>query len=505
MSNHRALVIGAGVGGLALAIYLAEHGLEVEIVEKREGPGGRCGRLERDGHRFDVGATLLLMPRLCRSIFADWGEDLDAQLDLRPLDPIYTLYFEERGPFAFSADREHLREEMERLEPGSWARWQGYDDLGRRQYRVLMRRFLGRNFEGPADYFTLSNLLWFFRLQAHRRHFRLTARFLRTPELRAAFTFQNIYVGQSPFSSSAAYALLPAMELEQGGWYPVGGMHRIVERLVALCEQRGVRIRYDAEVAEVLVRHDTVAGVRLADGRRLPAGVVAANADLPYVYRSLLPPSREGQRLRRRRYASSALVFHWGLDEPLYGLGHHNIFLGRDYEEGFRRIFHAPGSGPPTHFYVNRPGSTDPSCAPPGRDTVSVIVPAPRHDPDRPLDWAELRDRTRDLVLERLAAEGFPDLERRIALERCFTPPDWQRALNLTHGSVFGSLDHGVDQVGWLRPANRHARIRGLYFVGGSTRPGSGVPLVLLSGRLTAERILRDRGVPPAFDAYPDF
>jgi phytoene desaturase len=493
--SPRALVVGAGAGGLALAIYLAEQGMDVEVLEKQGQPGGRCGRLSHGGHRFDLGATLLLMPRLCRSVFRDWGEDLDARVALRRLDPIYTLHFEGRGSFAFSSDRSRLSAELERREPGASAAWARYDALGRRQYRVLMARFLARNFDGPGDYFNLPNLYWFLRLGAHRRHTALARRYFRNPDLQAAFTLQNIYLGQSPFRSSGAFALLPAMEVEQGGWYPMGGMHSLVQALTQIAGSRGVRIRCGAEVAGILAPGGVARGVRLADGSRVDADIVVSNADLPYACDRLLSPPATGRARRRPRFASSAIVFHWALSRPADRLGHHGIFLGDDYAAGFDRIFRHAGAGPPTHFYVNRPTHTDPSCAPPGRDTVSVVLPAPCHDPARPLDWDRLDGEARNLVLRRLEAAGMGDLGPAITFEACITPPAWERMLNLTRGSVFGSLDHGLDQIGYLRPDNRHPRVRGLYFVGGSTRPGSGVPLVLLSARLTAQRIFRDQGI----------
>jgi len=434
-SRDRAIVIGAGVGGLSLAIYLAQHDVDVEVFEQRDQPGGRCGTIARDGHRFDLGATLLLLPRLIESVFADWDED-PASLGLRPLDPIYTLYFERGARFRFTPDLDALRAEIERFEPGAFPAWERYHALGCRQLDEAFRWFLGRNFDGPGSYFTPANAARFLRLRAHRRHFALVSRFFRAAELRAAFTFQNIYIGHSPYSASAVWGAIPAMELSQGASYPAGGMYGIVQRLVQLARARGVRIHLGVPVSEIVVR-----------GR-------------------------------------------------LDGLGHHGVFLGDDYARGFDAIFGAKGrrARPPlSHFYVNRPLATEAGAAPPGRDSVTVIVPAPACD-GRQGDWRGVVDETRSMVLSRLAAEGWPLGGDRIALEICHAPPWWRRALNITRGAVFGSLAHDLDQLGWLRPANRHPRIRGLYFVGGSTQPGSGVPLVLLSGRLTAERVLADRG-----------
>lgn len=213
----RVLIVGAGVGALSLAIYLGQRGYPVEILEKEPNPGGRCGRIERDGHRFDLGATLLLMPELFRSIYADWNQKLETHLALAPLKPIYELFFEKRGRLAFTTELPIMREQFERIEPGSFERFLRYVGFGWRQYQQLMGRFLGRNFNHAWDYFNPVNGYYFLKMKAHCNHFRHTCKFFKSPELQAAVTFQNIYVGQSPFTTSAAYMLLPAMELAQGG------------------------------------------------------------------------------------------------------------------------------------------------------------------------------------------------------------------------------------------------------------------------------------------------
>lgn len=499
MQKKKIIVIGAGAGGSALSIYLAQAGHAVTVLEKLEQPGGRCGQIRRDGHVFDLGATLMLMPLLFRSIYADWGEDLDGHLKLLPLHPIYHLHFENHGKLEFSSCLPVLQGQLEAREKGAFGRWLQYFDAGCRQYSGLMGRFLGRNFNHAWEYFHPLNGYYFFRLQAHRIHFNFAKKYFRTPELQAAFTFQNIYVGQSPFAASAAYALLPAMELAQGGWHPQGGMHSIVQSLVSIAQQRGVRFHYNAGVQKILIADSKIVGVLLDDGSEAAADIVVANADLPYVYRHLLPAAPGPARWRRLRYASSAIVFHWGLNRSFPELGHHNIFLAEDYRGGFDGIFKRGSFGDPPHFYLNRPAATDASAAPEDGDSISAIIPAAHLDDRQPQDWDALANRARRAVFQRLAREGLADIEKSIKFEIGFTPPVWQSSLNLSAGAVFGSLHHGLSQVGYLRPANRHPLHPNLYFVGGSTRPGSGVPLVLLSSRLTAERILQDLGNPHPF------
>jgi phytoene desaturase len=499
MAKVRCVIIGAGAGGCSLAVYLSRQGYDVTVLEKQEHPGGRCGQILKDGHRFDLGATLMLMPRLFRSIYADWGEHLEDYLQLKPLDPIYDIHFDRGAPFAFSSSLPVLQSQMEQLEKGSFDRWRSYFDLGCRQYRELVGRFLGRNFRHAWDYFHPVNAYYFLALQAHRNCFQYTRKFFRSPELQAAFTFQNIYVGQSPFATSAAYILLSAMELAQGGWYPLGGMHSVIANLVGLARRQGADFRFRAPVEKILIKNSRAVGVQLADGSELPADLVVANADLPYAYERLLPDAPAAARLRNLRYTCSAVVFHWGLNRSFPQLGHHNVFLSSDYRGGFDGIFRRGAFGEPPHFYLNRPSHTDPASAPAGQDSFSAIVPCAHLDPRNPQDWETLSRRARRAVLDRLAQAGLPDVEKSIKFEIAFTPATWAGTLNLTRGAVFGSLHHGLSQIGYMRPSNRHPRYRNLYFVGGSTHPGSGVPLALLSGRLTAERILQDRGLSRPF------
>ena len=497
--TRRVIIIGAGIGGLSLSIYLARHGFEVEIVEKQDRPGGRCSALEQGGHRFDAGATLLLMPRLVRSIYADWGQSLENHLDLLPLDPIYDLHFERGARLRFTPQLPGLMAQMERIEEGSFERFLRCFDLGWRQYQRLMSRFLGRNFDRPWSYFNPANGYYFLALKAYRNHHRHVCRYFKSPQLQAAFTFQNIYVGQSPFATSAAYALLPAVELAQGGWYPRGGMSAVAGSLEAMAREAGVRFHYGAAVRRIVIRSTEARAVSLDDGTEMEADIIAANADLPYVYRCLLPDSGRPRRLDRMGYTCSALVFYWGLARRQPDLGHHSIFVGEDYRAGFDGIFGGKGMCASPHFYVNRPASTDPSAAPPGKDSLTVIVPVHNLQGRGDEGWQGLTGRARDAVFARLAASGLGGLAGDVESETVHTPRDWAAALNLTHGAVFGSLDHRVTQVGYLRPSSRHAAFKNLYFVGGSTHPGSGVPLALLSGRLTAERILRAAGRKPAF------
>jgi phytoene desaturase len=233
----------------------------------------------------------------------------------------------------------------------------------------------------------------------------------------------------------------------------------------------------------------------MQDGSRLSADVIVANADLPYVYGALLPEKAEAERLERLKYTSSAIMFYWGVDRVYPQLGHHNIFLGGDYRASFDRIFKENTLPDEPSFYVHAPARTDPAAAPAGQDTLMVLVPVGHLDEAAGQDWARLQARARSDVLRRLADVGVTDLDQHLKFEVSYTPRDWLSMYNMAKGAAFG-LGHDFFQVGYLRPQNRHGRYRNLYFAGGSTHPGTGLPLVLLSARLTTERILKEIGAP---------
>jgi phytoene desaturase len=319
------------------------------------------------------------------------------------------------------------------------------------------------------------------------------SRYFADERLRAALSFQTMYLGISPFDAPAVYGLLPFTELAHGIWYPDGGLHEIPRALARIAEDLGAAIHYDAAVRRIDVEGGRATGCTLADGRRIAADVVLCNADLPWAYRNLIAP--DASRLRgaeRLRYTSSAYMMYLGTRQAFPTLVHHNVFFGRDFRGSFEDLFRNHRVPADPSFYVNVAARTDASVAPAGRDGVYVLVPVPHGDAR--LDWKAEGARLRAHVLARLAACGA-DLRQAIEFERHVTPDDWAADLNLERGAAFG-LSHDFFQVGVFRPANQDSRVRNLFFVGASTQPGTGLPMVLLSARLATERILAMAGVP---------
>ncbi len=492
-----ALVIGAGVGGIGAAARLARAGYQVTVLEKNARPGGRTAMLEKDGFRFDTGPTLFLMPETFAETFTALGERMEDHLDLIRIDPTYRVHFHDSTSINLTSDLIDMRKQMDAIEPGSFDGLLRYLSEGYRHYYISLDRFVGRNFRSLLEYFSPANLPLLIQLKALQKHYPNVSRYFRDPRLRAAFTFQNMYLGLSPYDALATYSLLQFTEMAEGVWFPRGGIYQVVEKLTAIAEGLGVQFMYNAPVSEIMVDGQRATGVKLTDGVQMQADVVIANADLPYAYSKLLPKNGTAPRLAKKKYTSSAFMFYWGVKGgQIKEFLHHNVFLSdHDYYRSFVRIFDELTLPDEPSFYICAPTRTDPTFAPPDHDNLMALVPTGHINDKSPQQWEALRQKARNAVFERLARLGVRDLESRIISETTIMPPDYENVLNLAKGSAFG-LSHNFTQVGYLRPHNRHPRYGNLYFVGASTHPGTGVPLVLLSARLVIERVLKEQPAP---------
>jgi phytoene desaturase len=494
MTRKHVLIVGAGAGGLTAAAHLAGRGLDVTVVEKNEQAGGRCGRLRRDGHHFDIGPTLFVMPRLYEQEFAALGERLGDHLALQRVDPTYHLIFDDGRRLELTADRARMQQQLEAIEPGSHAALGRYLEEGRRHYDLAMPNLVRRNFRSLGEFLSPAMIPLYLRLKAVTPHYAHMRRYFDDPRLRAAFTFQDMYMGLSPFVAPATFSLMQYTELADGVWYPMGGMAAVAGSLRTLAERRGAQLILGTSVDRILTHNSHVAGVCLEDGRVLEADAIIANADLPYVYRELLPADGAANRLGRLRYSCSTINFLWGLDRAYPQIPPHALFLVDAYRENFEAIQNGATLAEQPSVYFHAPARLDPAMAPPGQDTLIGIVPVGHIKEAADQDWEGLRERARNVLLAKLTVLGAGDLEAHIKFEIALTPPFWRSRFNLVRGATHG-LAHTLLQMGYFRPRNRHARYRNLYFAGASTHPGTGLPTALVSGRLAAERVLEDSGL----------
>lgn len=491
MQPKKVIVIGAGLAGIAAATRLAQHGLKVTVFEKNDHPGGRCDRLVRDGHTFDTGPTLLVMPLVYEAEFASLGTPFQALVDLQRVDPTYSLVFDDGSRLALSSDMKSMYDQLEGLEAGSFGGFLRYVEEGHRHYDLAMDRLVNRDFRRPGEFFNLGNLPLLVALKPLAKHYDHMDAYFKSERLKSAFTFQDVYMGLSPFEAPATFSMMPYTEIAHGVWYPRRGMYQVVEALMQLARQAGVEFVYDCTVKQIELDGRRVTGVTLEDGERAPADAVLANADLPYVYQKLLPPGPAAERLQRKRYSCSVISFFWGVDQPYPQLGPHTLFLADDYRENFTAIIRDLTLPRNPSLYIHAPARLDASMAPPGKETLIAHVPVGHLDEDQRQDWESLIDEARQAVFRRLALLGVNDLEAHLLFEIRYTPLSWRMRYNLVKGATHG-LCHNLMQLGYMRPANRHAQYHNLYFAGASTRPGTGMPTALISARQAAQRILDD-------------
>ncbi|HUR94221.1 MAG TPA: phytoene desaturase family protein [Gemmatimonadales bacterium] len=487
------VVVGAGLGGLAAAIRLRHRGFRVTVLERHAHPGGRCGLWESEGFRFDTGPTLLLMVDYLRALFAEVGRPLEHYLELRQLDPNYRVHYADGTTLDVTSRLNAVLEGLERIEPGVGPRFLRFLSETAQLYRIGLDSFVDRNCHRRGDFFNLNSAWLLLKARGMERLQRMVRRYFRTEKLQHTFSFQSLYLGLSPFDSPAIYSLLPYTEVAGGLYFPMGGMHAMPRALARLAGEMGVTVEYGRDVRALEREGGRIAAVRLADGSRVPADLVLANADLPYVYETLL--GEKYPRIDRFDFSCSAFLMYLGVNRRYPELTHHALVVPRDLKATCDDIFAGRLPEDPA-YYVCNPSKTDPTLAPPGCENLYVLVPVPSQLPGREIDWSVEGPRLEAEMLERLERFGLPDLRRHIVTRRTFTPADFTLEFSATRGEAFG-LAHGIDQVGYFRPHNRHPRLDNLYFVGQSTHPGCGIPMVLISSRLVAERMVEEQAVRP--------
>jgi phytoene desaturase len=490
MKPKSVIVIGAGIGGIVAAAHLAQHGIKVTVIEKNSHPGGRCDRINREGHHFDTGPTLLVMPLLYESEFAALGASMRERLDLQRVDPTYHLVFDDGSQLALTSDMKSLQEQLETFEPGSFQGFLRYMDEGHRHYHLGIEKLVQPDFRKASDFFKLSNLPLVQQVKPLVKHYANMSNYFNDPRLKAAFTFQDVYMGLSPFDALATFSLMPYSELAHGVYYPRGGMYSIVVALTELAREAGVEFVFDTAVERIDVDGNSAHGV-MVNGQLVKADAILANADLPYVYQNLLPQDGQAEKLAHKQYSCSVISFFWGMDKAFPALGPHTLFLASDYRENFDSIIRDLNLPANPSLYIHAPARLDPAMAPQGQDTLIAIVPVGHMSENGNQDWAKLRDEARGHVFRRLASLGITDLESHIKFETTFTPLSWRKRYNLVKGSTHG-LCHNLMQLGYFRPDLQHSRYRNLYFTGASTRPGTGLPTAMVSGRQASQRMMDD-------------
>lgn len=480
------VVVGAGLGGLSAAMHLAGAGRSVTILEREHSPGGRAGRLSisrPDGsYEFDTGPTVLTMPGLIEDCFTALGEQMGDWLSLEPLDTLYRAFYPDGSTLDVYADVDAMAEEIGRVtSPREAAGYRRYVAFVSALYRCEMRDFIDRNIDSPLDLLT-PDLARLAAMGGFRKLAPKVAQYLKDPRTQRLFSFQSMYAGLAPHDALAIYAVISYMDAVAGVFTPRGGMHAVPLSMAAAAQAHGVQIRYGTEVTGVERVGDRATAVLTADGERVPADVVVLNPDLPVAHRELL--GRQPWSVRRLRYSPSCFLLLAGSSAHYSAIAHHNIHFGRAWRGVFDDIIRDGRLMSDPSLLVSNPTRSDPSLAPAGKEIYYVLVPTPNLDAE--IDWRTRGPRYRDEVCELLEARGYRDFTASIEIEDVTTPLDWQ-ARGMERGAPFASA-HSFLQTGPFRPGNLLGQ--NIVFTGSGTRPGVGVPMVLISGRLAAERIL---------------
>ncbi|MDG1183280.1 MAG: phytoene desaturase [Tateyamaria sp.] len=491
-TGPRAIVIGAGLGGLAAAMRMGAKGYNVTVIDKLDVPGGRGSAIWQDGHRFDLGPTIVTVPQLYRDLWAACGRDFHAEVELKPLDPFYEIRWPDGTKFVAQQSTEKMRAEVAKIEPRDVAGfnrflrdserryWFGFEDLGRRSMHKLWDLIQ-----------VLPTFAW---LRADRSVYAHAARRFRNDKLRMAFSFHPLFIGGDPCNVTSMYILVSYLEKQFGVHYAMGGLAGMAKRMAEVIEDQNGTLLMQTEVDQIVVRDGRARGVRLTSGLELGADVVISNADAGHTYDHLMRSAHKTRwtprRLKRTRYSMSLFVWYFGTKgtrDKWSDVGHHTILNSPRYTGLLKDIFIKGKLADDMSLYVHRPSVTDPSVAPEGDDTFYVLSPVP-HLGHGGVDWKTEASVYKAKMLKVLEEQLLPGLSSRISTEQVFTPETFRDRYLSPHGSGF-SIEPRILQSAWFRPHNISEEAEGLYLVGAGTHPGAGVPGVISTAEVLSQLV----------------
>ncbi|MCS7305343.1 MAG: phytoene desaturase family protein [Thermoguttaceae bacterium] len=497
MSQPRIVVIGAGPGGLAAAMVLAKVGLPVTVLERLHRVGGRCSRIERDGFVFDRGPTFLHYPCALRTLFKSVGRVLEEELQLVKLDPMYRLFLGDRGYLDATNRAPEMEQQIARFQPADQAGFRAFlADNMRKFERVI--HVLQRPFCQWTDLVSKEMVGLLPVLRPWTTLEKDLRRFFSDPDLRIAFTFQSKYLGMSPHRCPSLFSILSYLEYAYGVFHPIGGCNMVSQKLAQLAQEFGAQIELGQDVEQIVFQGRRPVAVRTQHAE-YPCEVLVINADFARAMQRLVPNRLRrrwsDENLQRKKYSCSTFMLYLGIEGVLDNLLHHNIYVPPHYQDYLEDIESRHVLSEQPAFYVQYASRTDPTLAPPGHSTVYVLTPTSHQHPN--IDWQKERLRYREVVLDNLTRMGVPDLRRRIRTEMIATPADWE-SWQIYRGATF-NLAHTLNQMLYFRPHNRFEELEKVYLVGGGTHPGSGLPTIFESARITAKLILDDLGLESHF------
>ena len=487
---EKVIVIGAGLGGLSAAIRLAKSGFAVTILEKNESVGGKVNFVEANGYKFDTGASLLTMRHVFEDLFESCGKRIEDYLTIVPLDPICRYFWSDGTQFDASSDLQKTESEIAKFNSPDVENFRRYLADSRRKYEIAEKTFLAHSLNDLPKLLRpkyLKDLLAISSLKTLDTH---NKSYFQSAKLQQLFNRFATYNGSSPYQTPATFALVPFVEFGLGAWYVRGGIYQIPQALERLAIEFDVKIKTNSQVEKILVENKKAVGVQLENGEILSSDYVVANSDAIETYRNLIDKSFFNEKLDKREPSCSGFVLLLGVKKKFPQLAHHNIFFSDDYKAEFDALFKdlRPAQNPT--IYVCATSKTDETQSPENCENLFVLINAP-YTNER-TDWAKEVKSYRDLIIKKLEGFGLEDLDKSIEFEQIITPKDFESKYRTNRGSIYGVSSNGIFSA-FLRVPNRAKDIENLYFVGGATHPGGGMPLVLLSGKMAADLILREK------------
>lgn len=486
------IVVGAGPGGLTSAMLLANKGYEVTVLEKNDRVGGRNQKLQLGEFSFDTGPTFLMLTEVLEDMFRYAGRNINDYLTLKELTPMYRLRFKNNKDFYPTRDRESMMEQIKRLFPG--------DEIGYDKYLKKEKK----RFEKVFACLKLPYFHWFhyFRptlvraipsLALTKTIYQQLSEYFKHEEMKISMTFQSKYLGMSPWKCPAVFTILSYMEHSGGIYHTIGGLNSISLAMAKVIQEDGGKILLNQEVKEIIVEKQKAVGVKLTDGSEMRADYVIINADFAYAMTRLIPQTYRKKytdnNLSKRDYSCSTFMLYLGLDK-LYDIPHHNIVFSDDYKKNIIEIADEKVLPADPSFYIHNPSKLDPTLAPEGKSAVYILVPVSNLSGD--IDWDKVKHEFRNLIIQKIKEKTeLKDIDNHIEVEKMITPKDWQDEYNVYKGATF-NLSHKISQMLFLRPHNRFEEFRNCFIVGGGTHPGSGLPTIFESGRISANMILMD-------------
>ncbi len=505
MKKNSAIIIGSGFGGLALANRLQASGFETTILEKRKKIGGRAYQWKSGGYTFDMGPSLVTATEIIDDVFKAAGRRLGDYLDLVPLDPFYRVFFHDGTHIDYTGDPKRMKAQMRAFNPGDADRYDAFMRDVRRVYDAVITEKMGaRPFE------TWRSMLDFvpkaLQLKAYLPVTSYVHKYFKDFRHHFLFSFHPLFIGGHPFRSPAVYTMIPYLEREQGVWYTRGGMYALVEALGQLFTEQGGVIHTDAEVEEIVIENGRASGA-VVDRTHFRADIVVSNADVGHTYGHLIA-SQHRKRWTNRKvenidYSMSCFLLYMGVKKEYPELTHHTLILAERYKGLIDDIFRNTPLPDDFSMYLHAPTRTDPSMAPPGSESLYVLIPV--SNLKGPTDWSSMEAPFTDKVIQILEDWGLDGLREHIEVQKVWTPLDFEENLNAMYGNAF-AIEPKLTQTAFFRPHNTSEDISGLYFVGAGTHPGAGIPGVMLSAETTEYCIRRDLGtaIDPAGPHTPE-